>query len=104
MLPVFSLSECNAVFHALHDAQALKVDTLAAQLVAAVLKALFHHDAHAHQRGTRRFEKLHPGYKIGKNIIYSGETLPEPINGVRYINYKDIAPYFTEEEKYIPRF
>ncbi len=55
-------------------------------------------------RNMNRFEKLHPGYKIGKNIIYSGETLPEPINGVRYINYKDIAPYFTEEEKYIPRF
>ena len=55
-------------------------------------------------KNMNRFEKLHPGYKIGKNIIYSGETLPEPVNGVRYVNYMDIAPYFTEEEKYIPVF
>ena len=31
-------------------------------------------------------------------------TLAEPVNGVRYINYADIAPFFTEREKYIPSF
>lgn len=51
-----------------------------------------------------RFENLHPGYSIAKNIIYSGETLPEPVNGVRYINYADIAPFFMETGKYIPSF
>ena len=51
-----------------------------------------------------RFERLHPGYTISKNIIYSGESLNEPVNGIRYINYADIAPLFTESEKYIPVF
>ena len=51
-----------------------------------------------------RFEHLHPGYEVKKNIIYSGDTLPEPINGVRYINYADIAHFLTETGKYIPSF
>ncbi len=55
-------------------------------------------------RNMDRFEHLHPGFEIRKNIIYSGDTLPEPINGVRYINYADIAPFFSETEKYIPVF
>lgn len=55
-------------------------------------------------RNLNRFENLHPGYKVGKNIIYSGETLLEPVHGVRYINYKDIAPFFAEKEKYVPVF
>ena len=55
-------------------------------------------------RNMDRFEHLHPGYAVSKNVIYSGETLPEPVNGVRYINYSDIAPYFSEKEKYIPVF
>lgn len=55
-------------------------------------------------RNMDRFENLHPGYSISKNIIYSGETLHEPVNGVRYINYADIAPFFMETEKYVPFF
>ena len=51
-----------------------------------------------------RSEHLHPGYNISKNLIYSGETLPERINGVRCINYSDIAPFFADSEKYIPQF
>ena len=51
-----------------------------------------------------RFENLHPGFAVRKNIIYSGETLPEPVNGVRYINYSDISRYFAEDERYIPDF
>ena len=55
-------------------------------------------------RNMDRFENLHPGFAVRKNIIYSGETLPEPVNGVRYINYSDISRYFTEDERYIPDF
>lgn len=55
-------------------------------------------------RNMDRFEHIHPGYTVSKNIIYSGESLKERINGVRYINYSDIAPYFSESEKYIPAF
>ncbi len=55
-------------------------------------------------RNMDRFEHLHPGYNISKNLIYSGETLPERINGVRCINYSDIAPFFADSEKYIPQF
>ena len=55
-------------------------------------------------KNMNRFERLHPGYTISKNIIYSGESLNEPVNGIRYINYADIAPLFTESEKYIPVF
>ena len=55
-------------------------------------------------RNMDRFEHLHPGYEVRKNIIYSGDTLPEPVNGVRYINYADIAHFLTETGKYIPSF
>ena len=53
-------------------------------------------------RNMDRFEHLHPGYSISKNIIYSGETLPEPVNGVRCINYADVSAFFRESGKYIP--
>ena len=53
-------------------------------------------------RNMDRFEHLHPGYSVSKNIIYSGESLPEPVNGVRYINYADVSALFCETEKYIP--
>lgn len=55
-------------------------------------------------RNMDRFENLHPNCAIRKHIIYSGETLSEPIDGVRYINYSDIESYFTEPEKYVPSF
>ena len=55
-------------------------------------------------RNMDRFEKLHPNCAIRKHIIYSGETLSEPVDGVRYINYSEIGPYFTEPEKYVPSF
>ena len=51
-----------------------------------------------------RFENLHPGYAIHKNVIYSGETLREPVNGVTYMNYSDIASYLSEKEKFVPDF
>ena len=52
----------------------------------------------------RRFASLYPKLDITMNVIYSGETLPEPVNGVRYHNYRDIAPIFKGEELYIPSF
>ena len=55
-------------------------------------------------RNMDRFKNLHPNCAIRKHIIYSGETLLEPIDGVRYINYSEIEPYFTEPKKYVPSF
>ena len=55
-------------------------------------------------RNMDRFENLHPGYVIHKNVIYSGETLREPVNGVKYMNYLDIASYLSEKEKFVPDF
>lgn len=55
-------------------------------------------------RNMDRFENLHPGYVIHKNVIYSGETLHEPVNGVKYMNYLDIASYLSEKEKFVPDF
>lgn len=55
-------------------------------------------------KNLHRFENLHKNYEVTKNIIYSGETLEEPIEGIRYINYKDIYRFFSTEEKFMPSF
>ena len=50
----------------------------------------------------RRFSDIYPGLEVSMNVIYSGETLPEPVNGVRYYNYRDTAALFNGGELYIP--
>lgn len=53
-------------------------------------------------KGMDRFASLHPELKVTKHVIYSGNTLQEPVNEVFYINYKDTGKYLRKESKFIP--
>lgn len=50
----------------------------------------------------RRFSALYPRLKVSMNVIYAGETLKESVNGVRYINFRDIAPLFKAPAAFVP--